>query len=80
MSLFCAQVLARIVPSFGKPGLIVRQVYNAGARSLVIVMLSGLFVGMVLGLLGFDTCNVSARKILWACSRRWACSRCWGRY
>jgi phospholipid/cholesterol/gamma-HCH transport system permease protein len=55
MSLFLAQVLARIVPSFSKPGLIVRQIYNAGARSLVIVMLSGLFVGMVLGLLGFDT-------------------------
>jgi phospholipid/cholesterol/gamma-HCH transport system permease protein len=55
MSLFFAQVCARIVPSFGKPGLIVRQIYNAGARSLVIVMLSGLFVGMVLGLLGFDT-------------------------
>jgi len=43
------------VPSFARPGLIVRQIYNAGARSLVIVMLSGLFVGMVLGLLGFDT-------------------------
>jgi phospholipid/cholesterol/gamma-HCH transport system permease protein len=55
MSVFLAQVLARVVPSFGKPGLIVRQIYNAGARSLVIVMLSGLFVGMVLGLLGFDT-------------------------
>jgi phospholipid/cholesterol/gamma-HCH transport system permease protein len=55
MSLFLAQILARIAPSLGKPGLIVRQIYNAGARSLVIVMLSGLFVGMVLGLLGFDT-------------------------
>ncbi len=55
MSLFFAQVCARIVPSLAKPGLIVRQIYNAGARSLVIVMLSGLFVGMVLGLLGFDT-------------------------
>jgi phospholipid/cholesterol/gamma-HCH transport system permease protein len=55
MSLFLAQILARIVPSFRKPGLIVRQIYNAGARSLVIIMLSGLFVGMVLGLLGFDT-------------------------
>jgi phospholipid/cholesterol/gamma-HCH transport system permease protein len=55
MSLFFAQVMARIIPSFAKPGLIVRQIYNAGARSLVIVMLSGLFVGMVLGLLGFDT-------------------------
>jgi phospholipid/cholesterol/gamma-HCH transport system permease protein len=55
MTLFFLQVCARIVPSFAKPGLIVRQIYNAGARSLVIVMLSGLFVGMVLGLLGFDT-------------------------
>ena len=55
MSLFFAQVCARIVPSLARPGLIVRQIYNAGARSLVIVMLSGLFVGMVLGLLGFDT-------------------------
>ena len=55
MSLFFVQVCARIVPSFARPGLIVRQIYNAGARSLVIIMLSGLFVGMVLGLLGFDT-------------------------
>jgi phospholipid/cholesterol/gamma-HCH transport system permease protein len=55
MSIFFAQILARVVPAFAKPGLIVRQIYNAGARSLVIVMLSGLFVGMVLGLLGFDT-------------------------
>ena len=55
ITLFLGQVCARVVPSLGKPGLIVKQVYNAGARSLVIVMLSGLFVGMVLGLLGFDT-------------------------
>jgi ABC transport permease subunit len=55
MSLFFVQVCARSVSALSKPGLIVRQIYNAGARSLVIVMLSGLFVGMVLGLLGFDT-------------------------
>jgi len=55
MSIFLGQVLARVIPAFGKPGLIVKQIYNAGARSLVIIMLSGLFVGMVLGLLGFDT-------------------------
>ena len=34
--------------------LIAAQVYNAGALSLVIIMLSGLFVGMVLGLQGFQ--------------------------
>jgi phospholipid/cholesterol/gamma-HCH transport system permease protein len=33
---------------------VVRQVYNSGALSLVIIMLSGLFVGMVLGLQGFQ--------------------------
>jgi phospholipid/cholesterol/gamma-HCH transport system permease protein len=34
--------------------LIAEQVYNSGALSLVIIMLSGLFVGMVLGLQGFQ--------------------------
>jgi phospholipid/cholesterol/gamma-HCH transport system permease protein len=34
--------------------LIVQQIFNAGALSLVIIMLSGLFVGMVLGLQGFQ--------------------------
>jgi len=34
--------------------LIAEQIYNAGALSLVIIMLSGLFVGMVLGLQGFQ--------------------------
>jgi phospholipid/cholesterol/gamma-HCH transport system permease protein len=54
VTLFFFQILARLAPALAKPGLIVKQVYNAGARSLVIVMLSGMFVGMVLGLLGFD--------------------------
>jgi phospholipid/cholesterol/gamma-HCH transport system permease protein len=34
--------------------LVAVQVHNSGALSLVIIMLSGLFVGMVLGLQGFD--------------------------
>lgn len=34
--------------------LVVEQIYNAGALSLVIITLSGLFVGMVLGLQGFQ--------------------------
>ena len=33
--------------------LIVAQIFNTGALSLVIIMLSGLFVGMVLGLQGY---------------------------
>src|SRR5271154_3066985 len=34
--------------------LIVQQIFNCGALSLGIIMLSGLFVGMVLGLQGYD--------------------------
>jgi phospholipid/cholesterol/gamma-HCH transport system permease protein len=37
-----------------EPRAVIHQIYNCGARSLVIIMLCGLFVGMVLGLQGFD--------------------------
>ncbi len=36
-----------------RPGLIVTQIYNAGALSLVIIMVCGFFVGGVLGLQGY---------------------------
>jgi phospholipid/cholesterol/gamma-HCH transport system permease protein len=54
VAVFLARVVAQIPGALRLPGLIVAQIYNAGARSLVIVMLAGLFVGMVLGLQGFD--------------------------
>ena len=37
-----------------RPSLIIDQVHNAGALSLVIIMTCGLFVGAVLGLQGYD--------------------------
>ncbi len=37
-----------------RPGLVADQIYNAGALSLAIIMVSGLFVGMVMGLQGHD--------------------------
>jgi len=52
--LFLLRLIGQCGPALGRPRLIVAQIYNAGARSLIIVMLSGLFVGMVLGLQGFD--------------------------
>jgi phospholipid/cholesterol/gamma-HCH transport system permease protein len=52
--LFLVALLAQCVPALGRPRLLVHQIYNAGARSLIIIMLSGLFVGMVLGLQGYD--------------------------
>ena len=35
--------------------LTIREIYFAGVQSLVIILVSGLFVGMVLGLQGYDT-------------------------
>ena len=35
--------------------LVVREIYFAGVLSLIIILVSGLFVGMVLGLQGYDT-------------------------
>src|SRR5215469_1086568 len=54
VTIFLVQLLGQCLPAFGRPGLLLHQIYNAGARSLIIIMLSGLFVGMVLGLQGYD--------------------------
>jgi phospholipid/cholesterol/gamma-HCH transport system permease protein len=53
-TLFLAGLIIQCVPALARPRLVINQIYNAGARSLVIIMLSGLFVGMVLGLQGYD--------------------------
>jgi phospholipid/cholesterol/gamma-HCH transport system permease protein len=54
VGLFLVRVLRQLSVVFTEPRAVVHQVYNSGARSLVIIMLCGLFVGMVLGLQGFD--------------------------
>jgi phospholipid/cholesterol/gamma-HCH transport system permease protein len=54
VTLFFGRLLAQCVPSLARPRLVVHQIYNAGARSLIIIMLSGLFVGMALGLQGYS--------------------------
>jgi phospholipid/cholesterol/gamma-HCH transport system permease protein len=41
--------------SFRRFRLVVREIYFAGVLSLIIILVSGLFVGMVLGLQGYDT-------------------------
>jgi phospholipid/cholesterol/gamma-HCH transport system permease protein len=51
---FFGRVLWLSPGAFGRPRLVVEQVYNSGAMSLVIIMTCGLFVGMVLGLQGYD--------------------------
>jgi phospholipid/cholesterol/gamma-HCH transport system permease protein len=54
VALFFFRILAQCGPALLRPMLVVHQVYNAGARSLIIIMLSGFFVGAVLGLQGFS--------------------------
>jgi phospholipid/cholesterol/gamma-HCH transport system permease protein len=51
--LFLLRVLGQCIPALSRPALLMKQIYNAGARSLVIIMLCGLFLGMVLGLQGY---------------------------
>lgn len=50
VTIFLVQVLAACGPALARPGPIIRQIYNTGARSLVIIMLSGVVVGMIMGL------------------------------
>ncbi|MFY8063422.1 MAG: lipid asymmetry maintenance ABC transporter permease subunit MlaE [Usitatibacteraceae bacterium] len=55
MARFFWLVLLNSGMSFRRLHLTVREIYFAGVMSLVIIMVSGLFVGMVLGLQGFET-------------------------
>ncbi len=54
ISLFLLRLVAAVPRALLRFDLIAKQVFNSGALSLVIIMLSGLFVGMVLGLQGFE--------------------------
>ena len=54
VALFLLRLLRQTGVVFTEPRAVIHQIYNCGARSLVIIMLCGLFVGMVLGLQGFD--------------------------
>ncbi|HEX7013744.1 MAG TPA: lipid asymmetry maintenance ABC transporter permease subunit MlaE [Steroidobacteraceae bacterium] len=54
LSLFFGRVIAQTPRALMRPTLIIAQIHNAGALSLVIIMTCGLFVGMVLGLQGYD--------------------------
>jgi phospholipid/cholesterol/gamma-HCH transport system permease protein len=54
VALFLVRILGQLPAALANPRRMALQVYNTGARSLVIIMLCGLFVGMVLGLQGYD--------------------------
>jgi phospholipid/cholesterol/gamma-HCH transport system permease protein len=54
-TIFLIYVLAGIPALFLRPGLVIAQIWSVGVRSLVITVVSGVFVGMVLGLQGYNT-------------------------
>ena len=54
-SLFLSATLLGSGTAWRRFGLIVRELYYTGVLSLIIILVSGLFVGMVLGLQGYDT-------------------------
>ena len=54
-SRFFALTLLRSGVSFRRFALTIKEIYFAGVLSLIIIIVSGLFVGMVLGLQGYET-------------------------
>ncbi len=55
MSRFLLSILTHSGQSLLRFQLTIREVYFAGVLSLIIIVVSGLFVGMVLGLQGYNT-------------------------
>lgn len=54
-SLFIGEVLLGTGAALKRFGLVVQQLYGVGVLTLIIIVVSGLFVGMVLGLQGYYT-------------------------
>lgn len=54
ITLFFIAMAQSLPYALRRPRLVSRQVQNAGVLSLVIIMTSGFFVGMVIGLQGYD--------------------------
>lgn len=55
MFLFLVRIVVNTPYALARPGLIIKQVYVAGVQSLVVIILAGLFVGLVLALQGYLT-------------------------
>jgi phospholipid/cholesterol/gamma-HCH transport system permease protein len=52
--LFLVQLLGAHIFLFSRPGLLITQLHSVGVRSIPIIAVAGLFVGMVLGLQGYN--------------------------
>ena len=49
-NIFLLQVLAGMVGMLRRPSLLIKQLYSVGVQTLIIIVVAGLFVGMVMGL------------------------------
>jgi len=58
MARFFTLVIASSGTSFERFRLVMREVYYSGVLSLIIIVVSGLFVGMVLGLQAYQTLQI----------------------
>lgn len=54
VTMFLLRMLAHVPRALTRPRLIVEQIYNSGALSLVIIMICGVFIGAVVGLQGYE--------------------------
>lgn len=54
-SRFFVAILAYSAQTFARPHLLLREIWFSGVLSLIIILVSGLFVGLVLGLQGYET-------------------------
>ncbi len=54
-ALFLLRILGGLPSVLVRPGLVIQQIYAVGVLSLIIIIVSGTFVGMVLGLQGYNT-------------------------
>jgi phospholipid/cholesterol/gamma-HCH transport system permease protein len=59
---FLLRTLAAVPSALARPGLIVQQLYMVGVLSLIIIVLSGSFVGMVLALQGYRALSLVGAK------------------
>jgi len=53
--MFLVQMLLGVSSVFGRFSLLVRQLYSTGVMTLLIILVSGLFVGMVIALQGYNS-------------------------
>lgn len=54
-TIFFLYVLASVPALVFRPSLVIAQIWSVGVRSLIITVVSGVFVGMVMGLQGYNT-------------------------